>query len=105
MHEDRKRALGAEKSKEMTEAALKRARSDNLALQSEINQKDATILALQENNRNLWSQNAALNRKMSSLKGIVTDCVTSVNSVHGIVESFEAAMIPRNPDTEDTQTE
>ena len=45
MHEDRKRALGAEKSKEMTEAALKRARSDNLALQSEINQKDATILA------------------------------------------------------------
>ena len=105
VHEDRKRALGAEKSKEMTEAALKRARSDNLALQSEINQKDATILALQENNRNLWSQNAALNRKMSSLKGIVTDCVTSVNSVHGIVESFEAAMIPSNPDTEDTQTE
>ena len=42
---------------------------------------------------------------MSSLKGIVTDCVTSVNSVHGIVESFEAAMIPSNPDTEDTQTE
>ena len=60
---------------------------------------------MQENNRNLWSQNAALNRKMSSLKGIVTDCVTSVNSVHGIVESFEAAMIPSNPDTEDTQTE
>ena len=105
VHEDRKRALGAEKSKEMTEAALKRARSDNLALQSEINQKDATILALQENNRDLWSQNAALNRKMSSLKGIVTDCVTSVNPVHGIVESFQAAMIPSNPDTEDTQTE
>ena len=70
VHEDRKRALAADKSKEMTEAALKRARSDNLELQSEINRKDATILALQENNKNLWAQNAGLNRKMSSLKGI-----------------------------------
>ena len=34
VHEDSKRALAADKCKEMTEAALKRARSDNLALQT-----------------------------------------------------------------------
>ena len=104
VHDDRKKATMADKSRIMMESALKRARLDIDRLQEDVVQKDRTILALQDANRELWSSNSAMSQKMSNLKSVVRDTQQSVMSITNIVESFAAAMAATDPGEEDTQT-
>ena len=104
VHEDRKKATMASKSQIMVESALKRARLDIDRLQEDVAQKDKTILALQDANRDLWSSNSAMAQKLSNLKSVVRDTHESVMSITNIVESFASAVAATNPSEEDTQS-
>ena len=94
----------ADKSRIMLDSALKRARLDIDRLQEDVVQKDTTILALQDANRELWSSNSAMSQKISNLKSVVRDTQQSIMSITNIVESFAAAMAATDPGEEDTQT-